>query len=104
MCKGDTKLTDWVPTTFREAVDPHHFRTNDKARKRHEAIGTSAPTMPKPPDPPAPPQASKSPDIAQMLARNRQIPGSANPGSTLLTAPGGLGMPLIGKSKLLGGG
>lgn len=56
------------------------------------------------PEPPKPPQASKDPDITQLMRRNRNVQsGMAGYGNTLLTSPSGIGTPATGTASLLGG-
>src|SRR6187551_2043366 len=104
MCVGDTSVKDWVPTTWREANDPHHFRTNDKAERRHEALGVHQKEMPTPPPPPPRPQGAKAPSSTPLKRRNFGAGGPAG-SETMLTGSGGIGQGQmnLGASSLLGG-
>ena len=104
MCSSDT-IKDFVPNTFREVVDPHYFRTNSAAERRHRRVGIHRDGIPDPPPPPAPPQAARQPDTAPL--RRRNAGGIAVPaGSTVLSGPSGVTQAQmnLGSATLLGGG
>jgi hypothetical protein len=86
-------------------VDPHHFRTNDKAEKRHKALGIHRPGIPDPPPPPKIPQSAKAPSTMPLKRRNTDG-GFATPGgSTVLTGPSGIQLSQmnLGSASALGG-
>lgn len=103
MCGGSVK--DYVPTTFREIVDPHYFRTNDKAERRHKALGVSRAQPPDPPPPPVRPQEAKAADTTPLRRRNGAGGVALPGGSTMLTGPSGVtnAQLNLGASSLLGG-
>lgn len=97
------KLKNYVPS-LGESLDPHYFRTNDKAEARHKELGVHKPGIPDPPPPPAMPQAAKAPNTLPLKRRNEG--GAALPGgSTVLTSPSGIQMSQLnlGGVSALGG-
>jgi hypothetical protein len=98
-------LSEFIPDNPREAVDPHNFRTNSDAEKRHEKLGIHQPEMPDPPAPVKPPQAGKAPDVSPLKKRNQSGGFAAPSGSTVLTGPSGISLAQLnlGGATALGG-
>lgn len=92
------------PANLQEAIDPHKYRTGERSRDRHKALGLAY-DIPDAPAAPKAPQQARSPDSAPLQRRNtRGAGGIAVPaGGTMLSGPGGVtGYPL-GGATLLGG-
>lgn len=67
-------MSSYVPTTAREVFDPHHFRTNSKAEKRHGALGIHQAGPPKidaPPPPTIDDAEGRAQDEGDRLRRRR---------------------------------
>jgi hypothetical protein len=98
------KLKKYVPTVG-ESIDPHYFRTNDKAEERHKEVGVHKPDIPDPPPPTPIPQSAKTPSTMPLKRRNADGGFALPGGSTVLTGPSGIALSQLnlGGASLLGG-